>query len=419
MKRRTKNYAWMKLDDILIAEPTIIDEGVSEVALGIKRSAATKKGFLEVYKEFDGDRKKTSEEKATRYQTWGERRHDFITRHVAQIKNRKEPLFVDGIPSRRHLALIAWAYTPAPKKLKKWLRSQERIQDAYENPMYKPSDLLPESAAMQQQANAGVNVVGRSLRIRSKDFNLNATTKKFLTEYGNVQGSQYKTKAGEFKGVGVAHKPAAGDKKTSPSGYTSFYAANSSTDKIGYFSNSFGTANKGWGPLLYAVSVEYATLIKGGACNSRGTTSCLARNTWYNLFIRSQKGTKKADPQSTIAQQLDYNNVLFNNNFSLAGMTTEGCNSSSNTGFKSYLKTISPSSLTKKNLPMYFIAQTYTKPPKYIREAFRLGVISFDPKIKKFFDEVIPFILYDNMLCAITSDEYDSISSPDMQTLWD
>jgi hypothetical protein len=37
---------------------------------------------------------------------------------MAQVEARKEPLFdKNGWPTRRHLALIMWAYSPEPAKL--------------------------------------------------------------------------------------------------------------------------------------------------------------------------------------------------------------------------------------------------------------------------------------------------------------
>ncbi len=41
---------------------------------------------------------------------------------MAQVVKRREPLWEqDGSPTRRHLALVAWAYSPEPEKLTDWL----------------------------------------------------------------------------------------------------------------------------------------------------------------------------------------------------------------------------------------------------------------------------------------------------------
>jgi len=75
--------------------------GVSEVA----RSA---RGFLSAYKQAGGDLGAMSD-------AWQRRRAGFIARHMEQMKG--ESTFVDGLPSRRHLALVAWAYSPEPTRL--------------------------------------------------------------------------------------------------------------------------------------------------------------------------------------------------------------------------------------------------------------------------------------------------------------
>ena len=420
---KTKKYAWLPLETIQVAEPTIIEEGVSEVATGVRRGSATKRGFLEVYKDNDGDSRKTQKEKATRYQTWGERRNDFLTRHIAQIKIRKEPLFIDGVPSRRHLALIAWAYTPAPKKLAKWIRQKRRIQDAYSNPMYRWEDLIHDSPYWTTEKNKGVPMEGRGIRITTYT-NSWVPTKGFKSEYGNTKPSgSYTSKSGSFAGVGSAHNYTSGDTKYSPNGYTSFSGA-STGNKIGFFPNSYGTANKNWGPLLYGTSVEFATLMKGGACNSRSTTSCLARNAWYNIFIRTQKGQPpKADPKNQIAHQLDKGYTLFSqassNGFPNAGATSGGCSYGGN-GYKTWL---GGKSITKANLPLYFIMQTYTRPPTYIRHGFRLGLLSFHPTILKYMQKTMPYILYDNALCNTSKEGLLSFSQHHSQkaleAIWD
>lgn len=80
------------------------DWGVSEVA-------RSKRGFLTAYREAGGHPNRLSPE-------WHAKREGFIARHMAQVIGNDEDLFrADGLPTRRHLALIAWAYSPTPKKL--------------------------------------------------------------------------------------------------------------------------------------------------------------------------------------------------------------------------------------------------------------------------------------------------------------
>jgi hypothetical protein len=76
---------------------------VSEVA----RSA---RGFLHAYQSACGDSRRLSPE-------WHAKRDGFIAQHMAQVIANNEDLFGDdGWPTRRHLALIAWAYSPQPKE---------------------------------------------------------------------------------------------------------------------------------------------------------------------------------------------------------------------------------------------------------------------------------------------------------------
>jgi hypothetical protein len=78
--------------------------GVSEVARGPR-------GFVQAYRRAGGNLDRMSPE-------WVAKREAFIERHMAQVQMRGEKLFKDGLPTRRHLALIMWAYSPAPSKLK-------------------------------------------------------------------------------------------------------------------------------------------------------------------------------------------------------------------------------------------------------------------------------------------------------------
>lgn len=97
------NKPYLKLSTVKRWEPEARRRGVSKVA----RSS---RGFLSAYKRA-GSASKLSDE-------WKRARHGFIARHMAQVKNRSEPLFKpNGSPTDRHLALIMWAYSPVASKL--------------------------------------------------------------------------------------------------------------------------------------------------------------------------------------------------------------------------------------------------------------------------------------------------------------
>lgn len=96
-----KEYSWLPLSSIKKYEKMAREKNVSEVA----RSSS---GFLGQYKRAGGNKSEMSEK-------WRKKRHAFISRHEAQRKEQNAPLFENGEPTRRHLALIMWAYSPSSK----------------------------------------------------------------------------------------------------------------------------------------------------------------------------------------------------------------------------------------------------------------------------------------------------------------
>lgn len=94
---------YLPLDVVELYLPLAAELGVSEVA-------RSPRGFVRQYQEAAGDPRRLTE-------YWQRRRDAFVARHAAQVAMRGEPLFVDGIPTRRHLALIMWAFSPRPSRL--------------------------------------------------------------------------------------------------------------------------------------------------------------------------------------------------------------------------------------------------------------------------------------------------------------
>jgi hypothetical protein len=102
---------WLNLDVVEAAARAAADQGVSEVA-------RSPRGFLPQYRSAGGNPDDLSAE-------WRRRRDGFVARHMAQVKARDEALFdVDGAPTRRHLALAVWAYSPYPRRLVRWLSAR-------------------------------------------------------------------------------------------------------------------------------------------------------------------------------------------------------------------------------------------------------------------------------------------------------
>ena len=96
-------HRFLPLSTIKSYEPLARKRKVSEVARGPG-------GFLPAYK--------LAGSATALPDYWRRTREAFIARHMAQVEERNEPLWdLDGRPSRRHLALIMWAYSPAASRL--------------------------------------------------------------------------------------------------------------------------------------------------------------------------------------------------------------------------------------------------------------------------------------------------------------
>lgn len=99
-------YNWLSYKQAAKWEPLAKKLGVSKVARG-------KGGFMRVYQSVGGDANKLKTI-MFKNESWWNRRNNFVKRHMAQVKRNKESLFTsDGTPTRRHLALIMWAYSPS------------------------------------------------------------------------------------------------------------------------------------------------------------------------------------------------------------------------------------------------------------------------------------------------------------------
>lgn len=106
----TKYNSWLAIGLVKQYEPIAKSRNVSEVA----RSS---RGFLTQYKKAKGNPNAVSDE-------WAAKREAFIARHIGYVKKNGEKLWDDKGPTRRHLALIMWAYSPTPSKLSNWIRSR-------------------------------------------------------------------------------------------------------------------------------------------------------------------------------------------------------------------------------------------------------------------------------------------------------
>ena len=73
--------------------------------LGVSTVARSSRGFLAALRRAGSVAALSVE--------WRRKREAFIARHMAQVEARGEALWDDeGNPTRRHIALIMWAYSP-------------------------------------------------------------------------------------------------------------------------------------------------------------------------------------------------------------------------------------------------------------------------------------------------------------------
>ena len=86
--------------------------------LGVSKVARSKRGFMTALAKAGSVAKLSPK--------WQLKRINFIKRHYAQLKKNKEPLFKNGLPARRHLALIFWAYSPAASRLKRRVITRQK-----------------------------------------------------------------------------------------------------------------------------------------------------------------------------------------------------------------------------------------------------------------------------------------------------
>lgn len=93
--------------------------------LGVSEVARSERGFLHRFNEVHGRWDRMGEDPWSS-QHWLDRQANFVARHETQRLAMDEPLWMDWhgerVPTRRHLGLIAWAWTPDPKGYRAWLK---------------------------------------------------------------------------------------------------------------------------------------------------------------------------------------------------------------------------------------------------------------------------------------------------------
>lgn len=121
-------YDFLPLSIINKYEKIAEEYGVSEVARGIKPSKKTDEGFLQVYKRVKNPYKlqyiltKKNPKDNYQGQDYYSFRNTFIKSRLGQIKAANTPLFYTsgkykGLPTKQHIILIMYAYSPVDLNL--------------------------------------------------------------------------------------------------------------------------------------------------------------------------------------------------------------------------------------------------------------------------------------------------------------
>ena len=146
-------YPWMKLTFALPFEALAEKRGAAKVARSYR-------GFFHAFKKAGGKGAKmgrTHKDTPNRGDSymWWERRNEFISRHMAQVKKRGERLWKpNGDPTNRHLGLIMWAYTPDPESVLDWVKAK-RNGFALPNSANPLSALLSDLEEARRQLDSG------------------------------------------------------------------------------------------------------------------------------------------------------------------------------------------------------------------------------------------------------------------------
>lgn len=107
---------YIRLSVVERIEPFALREEVSEVA----RSA---RGFLAAYKLASGEPILMGRDPRSQ-KPWSHVRRNMINRHLLQASKVERTFWLpSGQPTRRHLMLMMWAFTPTPEQTVTWLRT--------------------------------------------------------------------------------------------------------------------------------------------------------------------------------------------------------------------------------------------------------------------------------------------------------
>jgi hypothetical protein len=109
---------------------------ISRKARGLEKPTTSDKGFLEIWRQVKGDKKKLRnypvKSKLPNGQTWDKQRNNYIIRRLSMMKNAKDKLYYEkgidkGLPTKLHVNMIMWAYSPDYKNVLNNITNYKKI----------------------------------------------------------------------------------------------------------------------------------------------------------------------------------------------------------------------------------------------------------------------------------------------------
>jgi hypothetical protein len=137
---KTQSFPYMTYKQIKTLEFLAEFYDISHKARGLQKPTKSDKGFIPVWKEVKSDKKLLRnypiKESIPQGQTWDKHRNFFIVRRLSMIKNAKDVLYYTtgpftGLPTKLHVNMMMWGYSPDAKSLLSNIKKYRSIVDNY------------------------------------------------------------------------------------------------------------------------------------------------------------------------------------------------------------------------------------------------------------------------------------------------
>ena len=130
--RKEEMWNYLKLDVINKMELLAEHYNISKKARGLEKSNKSDKGFLEIYREVNGNikalRNYPIKKTKPQGQTWDKHRNDYCKRRYSMIKHHKNKLYNEnGLPTKLHTNMIMWGCSPDVKNITKLSKKIKKI----------------------------------------------------------------------------------------------------------------------------------------------------------------------------------------------------------------------------------------------------------------------------------------------------